>query len=56
MGTSPSCRRYAERATPRKPTFGEKLAVVLIHHIEYFSGVSLDERRDFLGFPCTSCF
>ena len=45
-------RRHAERATPRKLAFGEKLAVVLIEHIG-FGGVALDECADVLSFPCT---
>ena len=52
MGTTPSCRRHAERATPQKLTSGEKLAVVLIHRTRWFGGVSPDERADFPSFPC----
>lgn len=48
-----SRRRHGERATPRKLTVGEKLAVFLIQHMEYPGGVSFDERGDFFGFPCT---
>ena len=47
MGTTPSCRRHAERATPREPTRGEKLALVLIQRIGWFGGRWLDERGDF---------
>ena len=36
MRTRPSCRHHPERTTLTKLTFGKRLAVVLIQHIEWF--------------------
>ena len=56
MGATPSCRRHAERATPRNLTFGKKLVVALIQHIGYVkvNGALLNAAA-FVESPCTRC-
>ena len=44
------------RNSSRKVTFGKRLASVLIQHIGWFGLASLDERTDFLSFPCTRLY